>query len=638
MEPQSDMPNMQPASWREAITLSAGVTPRGGQVRAWAHAMKVCEAPATVAIEAGYGMSMLFVAPTGYGKSKAAVGAYLCARSQGVADRVLILGANATQRKQWEHGIGDDFVWCGAKRPRVLRLTLDARDLIYAERGAHEVFVSSYQSLVSPTAKDEEIAFWRRLLSTGRFMVVFDECHHLAEDGKWGQAAAALGHSFGLFMSATPIRTDRKPVLGLRHKPIDGGAFELEPDVEVSYEEAFREEAIRWPEGRAYDYFVDVHSASDGSDRRLTTESLASDGVVDMDAYEIRYQIRYHHKYLAPILLHLFDEWSRRNESWPGQHQAIIFAMTCRHAEAIAKQMNMLASQQGVSAFADWIGVLRSEHDNERVLDSYMDNRLPCLVQVGKAGEGFDNKRASVGAFLNLVRSELLLVQQLGRLLRRNDALPYSRDTATVLYSKEHPVGEVVRGIEQLALPIVKEKRDRDGVEPGGEPTFPPFPGVHIMDVEFNRLDIVRPGAPADAAREAAARGAEILRGLGVPNVDAMDPAVLANVAERWGESRAADKRPKTEQEMIAYWRDQVESWTRKLARQVVIVLSRPGAFEQSKLRDAMRAINGEWVRVSRGLVHEKMTADDFKKKTEWIGEVYESIRKSERVPLWLCM
>lgn len=46
------------------------------------------------------------------------------------------------------------------------------------------------------------------LNSVNRWMI--DEAHHLTKDGKWGQCIEALPNAFGLGVTATPIRGDRK--------------------------------------------------------------------------------------------------------------------------------------------------------------------------------------------------------------------------------------------------------------------------------------------------------------------------------------------------------------------------------------------------------------------------------------------
>ncbi|MFZ9069514.1 MAG: helicase-related protein, partial [bacterium] len=79
--------------------------------------------------------------------------------------------------------------------------------------------------------------------------------------------------------------------------------------------------------------------------------------------------------------------------------------------------------------FADWIGVgeasdKRSPQQNEDILQRFQDNKLPCLVQVNKAGEGFNNKRCSIGLMLDMVGDTPQKRQHIGRFLRVNPDAP----------------------------------------------------------------------------------------------------------------------------------------------------------------------------------------------------------------------
>lgn len=195
MESQSNVPEVQPGSWRSILVPR--ITPRIGQRRTWDAAASGVE-------------KSLVVMPTGYGKSIAALGAFLILKSQKVAKRMLILVATDVQRTQWEENAAEDAKSLGGKLRGVVAVSKQAYDVEAARDNKADVFIATYHQI----RESDGVPFWKTMAEFGPWFCVYDECHHLREDRAWG-AAAKLTSARSLYLSATPLRSDKQPIAGL---------------------------------------------------------------------------------------------------------------------------------------------------------------------------------------------------------------------------------------------------------------------------------------------------------------------------------------------------------------------------------------------------------------------------------------
>lgn len=617
MEPQSDVSDVQPKAWGEYILFDG--TPRKGQRLLWE----------AVATQRGPYLGLL---PTGYGKTLAACGAYIIAKQQGRVDRLLVLVPTDQQREQWAKSAKANLAKCGYKLALgTYSISKEPRDIRYAMDGRVEVFVATYQQAYT------DPLFWSRLMETGRWFVVFDECHHLHTDGKWGKETHAFDTAERLYLTATPMRHDGRALLGVPTRTAADGSVELLPTVDISYSKAVDEQAVRPVRVHIHHYFVDVQMP-DGRVERITTERLREEGVADFADYETKYQLRYCEKYLSSILLEatkLIDGWNLRH---PNQHQMLVFAMTCRHAEAVSRALNGLTEP----GFSDWIGITRKPQENDAILEDYEHNRLKCLVQVDKAGEGFDNVRCSVLVFLHLIKSATKNTQQIGRGLRRNTAIRFEDDECQILASADSPMLEVALDLEKATSLVLREQSrqisERDIED--SPPRIASIPQLAVVSAQLDRVDVVAIGTDSPTVDiQRAAFAADWLRSKGVPNVDAMPTQALLRVADGLGEQRAkthASELFVTETAKVEFWKSKVKQASGVLARNVVqLRADADGAsFERSLLGDTIKAVHAEWIRRS-GAGHDAMTADELQRKYEWVRGVNESLRNGG-IPQWI--
>jgi superfamily II DNA or RNA helicase len=571
------------------------------------------------------------VLPTGYGKTLSAVGDYLICREIGLVDRLLVLVPTDEQRKQWSRKARENAADLGHAITGALQFDKHERAIKHHQAGRAEIFVASYQQMLSRV----DGVWLGSLMETGNWMIVFDEFHHLAEERSWGREAARLQKEkrcrAALYLSATPIRTDRKFTTGGGFERSGEGEWEFKADVFVSLEEALKEEAIRKPVGRIQHYFVDVLPDGDDTPIRITTEMLREANVTDFSAFEAKRRLRYVSKYLSKMLLDAVSSLHTQNLEHPGQHQMLVFAMSCNHAEAVTLQLNAIAGPD----FADWIGVNRPEHVNQTVLDRYKNNNLQCLVQIDKAGEGFDNERSSVLVFLHLIKSGTKIWQQIGRGLRRNSNIEnFAEDICIIFASADTVIAELIASLE-LSLSL-SEGEERDKIDDREESEWPLIPELMVVDAIFDRTDLVG-DIRQDPEAETLIRMA----------ITCGAPASLFEGDSEWlrkFRSRLTGNAATTgtaifddETAKIKYFLDRCERAAGTFACQAARLYGQGngGGFEKTWIGDFKKLINGRWKKIS-GKGHDAMMADDFRQKYEWLRSEYEAMRDAREMPSWL--
>jgi len=327
--------------------------------------------------------------PTGYGKSIGFALAWKHCKESGIANRLLLVVANDTQRQQIINDFTGDCKVVGAPcEGGVWAFERSAGDIRSAMEGVAEVFVCTVQQLYASgrggvnTLKD--------MLTTRstKWMIGFDEFHHYGEDMAWGDAAKlAMQHAqFTLAMSATPYRRGADTIF-------------CESELVVTYLEAVQEKAVKTMLCHSYDYKVTVID-SDGEASNYTTGQLIEMAPDGIDTWEERKNIRYSPQYLQPLIIHPLTRLAEKRAASGGVRlQCLIRAMSCTHAKALCEQVKTLSGDFTV----DWIGTGyngRSDEENRRILAAFCPPKtagkrpqptLDVLVQVSMAGEGFDS-------------------------------------------------------------------------------------------------------------------------------------------------------------------------------------------------------------------------------------------------------
>lgn len=388
--------------------------------------------------------SELVVVPVGYGKTIIGVGSFEVASGVLGADTCLYLTPTDVLRTQVYNGVEKALTVIGS--PRTIRKILAenaALDRIGAT--AANFIVASYQQVAAAPQR------YARLCRGRRVHLVCDEAHHLGERGQWAQALAALPVQSVLLLSATPVRLDRDPMAGARYVYDDEAEGQvIDPLVHITMRQA-------WKEGRILkrlnmqmkDYAVELRNA-EGDVYEFTASEMAE--LPDFDQRCVRQQLRWNEDYVAPLVREFALTLIRKNERVPGKHQGLVFAATTEHAN----HLNRL--------FGRWHPSLRcavvhsgedlGDAENTRRLRGFHNGEYDVLIQVKKASEGFDAPSVSVLLKLDAVFSREPVIQQLGRGLRYNHALPAAENILNVFIGRDPRLASIIEHLERESPPV----------------------------------------------------------------------------------------------------------------------------------------------------------------------------------------
>lgn len=563
--------------------------------------------------------------PTGYGKSWCACIAYAVLKDQRRVNRMLIVVPTDQQRTQYVEGLVGDLNALGIPFSGIERCNNQASWVIkQSHRNKSEIFVAGIGSISA------DIGYYADLMSKGSWLVVADEFHHYAEDNTWGQAIEKLSYEVILGMSATPFRKDKKNTI------FGDKSF----DVSVSIEKAYDEGAIKRIEANIGDYSVSWSTLDDPNPRNSLMseyEAEAEKEDLTISEYELKKGVRYHDKYISAIFLQLMNKYYEYESRWPGQNQILVFAISCRHAEIITKMINSCA---GVPGFADWIGVgegdstfggvesARSEKQNEEILKRFQLNQLPCLVQVNKAGEGFNNNRCSIGLFLDLIGDTPMKRQHIGRFMRVNKEAP--GQSSVIFISEDAPCRLLLEGLSNdfdkadgITEEEAKEKRQQ-----GSKQLV--IPDVFIIDTNFSSERIVYPFGDSAIESITALRQKD-------SNVDAMCRGMTENdqiqILMKALKNIESEKNPPlTSEQRRDQARQKVTASVCKLVNH--ICQKKYGKSVPGNVRnDLYRVVNSQWKRNNAATA--EMTEEDLLRKNKWIQDLAERINKDD-YPTWL--
>ena len=342
--------------------------------------------------------------PTGYGKSIGFALAWKHCKEQGIANRMLFVVANDTQRQQVINDFSGDCKLVNAScAGGINAFDRSAGSLREARAGNVEVFVCTVHALEASNRGGLNTI--RDLLETPgtKWMLGFDEYHHYGEDMAWGNAAKSYIElsSFTLAMSATPYRRGADTIFP-------------KPDLVVTYQDGVEQSAVKPMICHTYHYEVTCISTNGEAKNYQTNELINEGDVHDLDKWEERKSIRYSSQYIHPLILNPLARLNGKRAETGKPLQMIIRAMSCAHAETLCYQVKELSGHLTV----DWIGTGfngRAKEVNRKILAAFCppkdedgnrgESTIDVLVQVSMAGEGFDS--VNVAEIVDLYPSSL---------------------------------------------------------------------------------------------------------------------------------------------------------------------------------------------------------------------------------------
>ena len=173
------------------------------------------------------------VACPGSGKTRGTLKLVRELLDTGIIDFVWVVCPTRRVKQQWAKAAASHF-----------RIELDWK----WEAGDGDVPADMDGSVVTYGAVSRQPDLMRKITSSHRTFVIFDEIHHARDEAVWGES---IQNAFELAtrrltLSGTPFRHDGMRISFLHYKTKDGQEW-LEPDFEYGYVRAFRSGTCRFP-------------------------------------------------------------------------------------------------------------------------------------------------------------------------------------------------------------------------------------------------------------------------------------------------------------------------------------------------------------------------------------------------------
>lgn len=494
-----------------------GIRPQDGfRLRAGQHAFLVRWAEALRAGE----RNVLGVFVPGYGKTITALASFLVARALGVARRVVVFVPRSNLRDQYADAEALATVFRGLGAPPVTFCVADS-DRVFLKNLDTEVVVTTYQYASGERGNDALLAYCRR----NDVLFVFDEVHHLADDGTWARAIARFPHAASVALSGTPLRSDQKTLFGVPFREGPDGVAYYEALHEVTLRDAHAEGGIlKRVDAHVVDYAIQLVRGDTGEEVELSLSQLreVASSAKEVDVYLARRKLRFHEVYLETLLGPAFARFetkrrallqamvrSGRASRGPFRnHQMLVIAMSNRHAAAILDFV-----QRRFPAFAAArIGQDVPAGERAARLEAYREGRLDVMVQVDMIGEGTDIKPISVVVKADLVRALSKTMQQLFRGMRYVAEWPEEHNRCDVYAADDSEVVQTLRWIAEEQRAGVRLRTERAAREtpaaaasPDGHSVWE-LKGVRRQEARTHSLDALAAPRPAiDFHRDAPA-------------------------------------------------------------------------------------------------------------------------------------
>ena len=324
--------------------------------------------------------------PTGCGKT-----GIICIAPFGIArGRVLIITPNLTIKSTVEKALSTTnnfYLKCGVFTDINYLPTF-----VVLERGqANQEDCLRADMII---ANVQQMQGWLPLFDSDFFdMVIVDEAHHVPADS-WRKVNDAFPNARKLYLTATPFRSDNKPIVAERvyeyrlAQAISRGYVKNVMKVDaVASKMTFTIEG----ESREFSYEEIMEMREEAwFSRGVALSELCNETIIDQS---------------IGILL------EKRKHGLP--HQIVAAACSINHAMQI---VTLYESRGTRSVYIASEGMSLQERE-QRLID-FESGRYDCIVQVGILGEGYDNPNISIAAIFRPYRSLSPYAQFVGRTLR----------------------------------------------------------------------------------------------------------------------------------------------------------------------------------------------------------------------------
>lgn len=403
----------------------------------------------------------------GYGKTITALASFVVAHSLGIAQKLVVFVPRGNLRDQYADAGELQRVFSNIGAPSFSFCVADS-ERAFLKNISTEIIITTYQYA---SGKGGHKAL-QLFCESAPCMFVFDEVHHLSDDGLWASKISKFKHSCSVSLSGTPMRADNKSLFGV---PFDlkrnGDKIEQYYIAlhEVTLRDAHAEgKILKKVQAHVVDYHIRLKNKETGETIVLSLHQMANmaEGE-DLDVFLARKNLRFHEVYLQSLLTPAFIRFSeiyqrraREISADPKKsrnHQLLVIAMSNKHAEAILDYIKVHFPQFR----SERIGQDVPEKERLKYLDEYRAGKIDVMVQVDMIGEGTDIKPISIIVKADLVRAQSKTLQQLFRGMRYYEPFGEKHNICDIFVARDSGIVEILDWIaneEQQGIQL-KQRR-----------------------------------------------------------------------------------------------------------------------------------------------------------------------------------
>lgn len=410
----------------------------------------------------------------GYGKTITALASFVIAHHLGLARKLVVFVPRGNLRDQYAdpEELGRVFRSLGA--PPFSFCVADS-ERVFLKNLRTQIIVTTYQYASGDGGHAALLAYCR----SAPCMFVFDEVHHLSEDGTWAAKIEQFPHACSVALSGTPLRSDNKTLFGVPfEQDAEGNQFYVALH-EVTLRDAHAEgQILKHVDAHVVDYRLRMVRHDTGEEVEMTLSAMMeiAESRQEVDAFLARKKLRFHEVYLENLLGPAFARFAEKRAALRARmlargrlgyrdHQMLVIAMSNRHAEAMLDFIRRRFPDYSAGRIGQDVG----PYERAVLLNDYRDGRLDVMVQVDMIGEGTDIKPISVIVKADLVRAYSKTLQQVFRGMRYhaewgdedNRCDLYAANDSDVVHTLEWIAAE-----EQVGIKMKQERQARAGAAP----------------------------------------------------------------------------------------------------------------------------------------------------------------------------
>ena len=468
-QPTLQHPNQQPQDTNtQRSPLLPGITPRNG----FRFRRGQQEFLARLAAAFGSGqLNQLGVFVPGYGKTITALSAFVVAHAAGVAKKLVVFVPRGNLRDQYADPQELNRVFQSIGAPRFSFCVADS-EKVFLKNMDTSIIVTTYQYASGRGGHKALLRF----CESAPCMFVFDEVHHLSDDGTWATKIDQFPCACSVALSGTPMRSDNKTLFGVPFELGNDGDQYYRALHEVTMRDAHAEgNILKRVHAHVIDYRLKLAHAETGQIVELSLSQMVemTKNKSDVDAFLARRKLRFHEVYLESLLAPAFECFAEKRKQRDAElsanpsikkadarnHQMLTIAMSNRHAQAILEFVQRRFPQWSAAR----IGQDVPAEERQRLLEQYRNGQLDVMAQVDMIGEGTDIKPISVIVKADLVRAYSKTLQQIFRGMRYYDGFGEQGNLCDIYAANDSEVVTTLEWIsseEQMGVKM-KEERER---------------------------------------------------------------------------------------------------------------------------------------------------------------------------------